>query len=49
MEPNPYQSPQEQGYEPPTTPDAEKFSTTRLFLIVFVLMVLALFGMSMVP
>ena len=42
MDVNPYQAPQESGYEPPEIPDGETFNTTRLFFLMFSLMVFAL-------
>jgi hypothetical protein len=39
MELNPYQSPQEDGYEPPAIPDGAIFSIQRLFAFVLCAMV----------
>jgi len=39
MEPNPYEAPNEEGYEQSAIPDGELFSIQRLFALVLGLMV----------
>ena len=39
MEPNPYEAPNEEGYEQPAIPDGDLFSIQRLFALMLSLMV----------